>query len=103
VQLSCQTEEDIGTTSLKDRKLRGDIIEVYKLLTGKEQIDYKQFFRLAENHYGVRGHEKKLSKNSSRLDTRKFFFSQTVVNSWTSLPVEVVRQQFQECIRPLVS
>jgi len=45
------------------------MIEVYKLLTGKEQIDYKQFFRLAENHYGVRGH------------TRKLFFSQRVVNS----------------------
>ena len=49
----------IGITSLKDRRLRGDMIEVYKLLTGKEHINYKQFFRLAENHYGVRGHEKK--------------------------------------------
>ena len=48
----------IGITSLKDRRLRGDMIEVYKLLTGKEHINYKQFFRLAENHYGVRGHEK---------------------------------------------
>jgi len=53
----------IGITSLKDRRLRGDMIEVYKLLTGKEHINYKQFFRLAENHYGVRGHEKKLSKD----------------------------------------
>jgi len=70
----------IGIMSLKDRRLRGDMIEVYKLLMGKEQIDYiKQFFRLAENHYGVRGHEKKLSKDRSRLDTRKFFFSQRVV------------------------
>jgi len=45
--------DKIGITSLKNRRLRGDMIEVYKLLTGKEQIDYKQFFRLAENHYGV--------------------------------------------------
>jgi len=29
-------------TSLKDRRLRGDMIEVYKLLMGKEQIDYEQ-------------------------------------------------------------
>jgi len=98
--------EKIGITSLKDRRLRGDMIEVYKLLTGKEQIDYKQFFRLADNHYGVRGHNKKLSKDRSRLDTRKFFFSQRVVNSWNSLPAEVVNaesvntEQFQECIRP---
>jgi len=69
------------------------MIEVYKLLTGKEQIDYKQFYRLAENHYGVRGHEKKLSKDRSRLDTRKFFYSQRVVNSWNSLPAEVVNAE----------
>ena len=67
----------IGITSLKDRRLRGDMIEVYKLLMGKEQIglDYEQFFRLAENHYGIRGHEKRLTKVRSRLDTRKFFLS----------------------------
>ena len=81
----------IGITSLEDRRLRGDMIEVYKLLMGKEQIDYKQFFRLADNHYGVRKHEKKLSKDRSRLDTRKFFFSQRVVNSRNSLPAEVVQ------------
>ena len=55
--------------------------------------DYKQFFRLAENHNGVRGHEKKLSKDRSRLDTRKFFFSQRVVNNWNSLPAEVVNAE----------
>jgi len=36
---------------MKDRRLRGDMIEVYKLLMRKEQIDYEQFFRLTENHY----------------------------------------------------
>jgi len=69
------------------------MIEVYKLFTWKEHIDYKQFFRLAENHYGVRGHEKKLSKDRSKLDTRKFFFSQRVVNSWNSLPAEVMNAE----------
>ena len=34
------------------------MIEVYKLLMGKQTgLDYEQFFRLAENHYGIRGHE----------------------------------------------
>jgi len=84
---------EIGITSLKNRRLRGDITEVYKLSTGKEQIDYKQFFRLAENHYGVEGHEKKLNKDRSRLDTRKFFFSHRVVKSWNSLTVEVMNAE----------
>jgi len=34
----------IGITSLKERRARGDMIEVYKLLSGNEQIDYQQFF-----------------------------------------------------------
>jgi len=82
--------KQIGITSLKDRRLRGDMIEVYKLLTGKEKINYEQFFTLADKHYSLRGHDKKLVKERSRLDTRKFFFSQRVVNSWNSLPAEVV-------------
>ena len=77
--------KNIDITSLKDRRLRGYMIRVYKLLTGKEQIYYKQFFRLAEKHYRVRGHEKKLSKDRSRLHTRKCFFSQRVFNSWNGV------------------
>jgi len=56
----------IGITSLEERRLRGDMIEVYKLLTGKEQIDYRQFFNSADTPYGLRGHEKKLAKDRSR-------------------------------------
>jgi len=48
------------------------MIEVYKLLTGKEQIDRRQFFNSADTPYGLRGHEKKLAKDRSRLDSRKF-------------------------------
>ena len=66
------------------------MIEVYELLTGKEKIKYEQFFTLAEKYYSLRGHDKKLVKERSRLDTRKVFFSQRVVNSSNSLPAEVV-------------
>ena len=34
--------QTLGLTTLKDRRERGDMIEVYKLLMGREQIDYKQ-------------------------------------------------------------
>ena len=49
-------------------------------MTGKEQIDHRQFFNSADTLYGLRRHEKKLAKDRSRLDSRKFFFSQGVVN-----------------------
>ena len=38
----------------------------------------------------VRGREKILTKDGSRLDTRKYFFSQRVVSGWNSLPAEAV-------------
>jgi len=78
----------LGITSLKERRLSGSrSIEVYKLVSGKKHIDYTQFFKLAENHYGVRGHEKKLTKDKLRSDTRKYLQPESSRNS---LPAEVV-------------
>ena len=62
-------------------------------MSEKEHIDYTQFFKIAENHYGVRGLEKKLTKDRSRLDTRKYFFSQRVVNGSNSLSAEIVNAE----------
>jgi len=83
----------ICITSLEERRLRGDMIEVYKLLTEKEQIDHRQFFNSVDTPYGLRGHEKKLAKDRPRLDSRKFFFSQRVINGWNSLPAKVVNSE----------
>jgi len=58
----------LGLTFLKDRRERGDMIELYKILNGKEQTDSGQRFKLAENHYCLQGHEKKLTKERSRLE-----------------------------------
>ena len=75
--------------SLKFRRLRGDLIESYKLLTGKENVDYRQFFQLATTTQ-LRGHSLKLYHGKSRLQLRHNFFSQRVVSHWNSLPDHVV-------------
>jgi len=79
-----------GLTTLEMRRQRGDLIECYKILTGKENIDSHQLFHLSGNSHGLRGHSLKLSLNRSRLDLRKNFFSQSVISSWNSLPQHVV-------------
>jgi len=55
-----------------------------------ENVDSKTFFQLAESSQHTRGHGLKLYKRHCRLDSRKFFFSQRVVNSWNSLPQHIV-------------
>jgi hypothetical protein len=78
-----------GLTTLEDRRERGDMIEVFKTLRGINKIDESSLFQLANNSR-TRGHRFKLAKARSKLDIRKNFFSQRVVNSWNGLPESVV-------------
>jgi len=66
--------EALGLYSLQRRRLRGDLIEKYKILAGKENIDSSHLFQKA-NTTELRGHSLKLYKKRSRLDGRKHFFS----------------------------
>ena len=78
-----------------ERRQRVDLIEVYKILTGKEDIDSSRLFQLASQDLNLRGHHLKLYKNPCHLNVRKYYFSQRIVNSWNSLP-KSVREQLQE-------
>ena len=83
----------LGIPSLKDRRIRGDMIEVYKLMSGKEKVDHRQFFQISCSQYNLRGHNLKLLKKRSRLEVRKHFFSQRTVSVWNSLPKQVVNAE----------
>jgi ribosome-associated toxin RatA of RatAB toxin-antitoxin module len=74
------------------------LIQVFKLIKGIDNIDYKSFFQLAKNSR-TRGHKYKIIKASSRLDIRKYFFSQRVVNVWNELPVNVVEAESLNCFK----
>jgi len=76
--------------SLQRRRLRGDLIETYKILTDKEKIKSDQKFLKATTTELI-GHSLKLYKKSSRLELRKHSFSQKIVDHWKKLPDDVVR------------
>jgi len=60
----------LGLYSLQRRRLRGDLIETYKILTGKEKIKSDKLFQKATTTK-LREHSLKLYKKSSRLELRK--------------------------------
>ena len=80
----------LGLTTLRNRRLRGDLIETYKLLTNKEDIDSQQFFQLTEDPYQLRGNNRRTYKVRSRGEIRRNFFSQRVLDHWNNLPQEII-------------
>ena len=81
--------KELNMFSIKRRCLRGDMIQVYKIVSGEDDSLLHSMFKLDT----VRGHNKKLIKEHCRLDIRKYFFSQRVVNFWNRLPPEVVNSR----------
>jgi len=78
------------TTLKTSRRLRGDLIETYKIITGKECIDPQHLFTFANPPYGLQGHSLKLYKHTVRLNIRKNFFSQRIIDHWNKLNQYVV-------------
>ena len=70
------------------RRLRGDIIEVYKYLHGYYDVN-KPTFQPTTNG-NLRGNALKLQKTRFRLDTRGNYFSIRAVDHWNRLSDSVV-------------
>ena len=77
------------TDNTRTRRLRGDQIEVFKILNCYENIDYNIFFEIKQSKI-TRGHNFMLVKKQSRLDVRKFLFSQRTIIVWNKLSTECV-------------
>ena len=51
IEIRLATEDRLKTlnlTTLEDRRTRGDLIEVYKLIHGFENIDHTKFFHIID-------------------------------------------------------
>jgi len=77
-----------GTTG--NRRLRVDLIETYKVVTGKKKVQKKDFFIFSDTDYNLRGLCYKLATSCSRLDVRRNLFSECVEGPWNLLPAHIV-------------
>jgi hypothetical protein len=96
-----------GLTLLKDRRLRGDLIQTYKILNQVDDIPVNTFFKIAGENHGhatrhtvtvIPGEQSEESLNVSNMnlvkpqakhDFRKYSFSHRVVDPWNNLPSTV--------------
>ena len=79
----------LNLPTLKYRRIRGDMIEVFKIL--KQYYDASVVPHLERNSdTRTRGNSLKLKVVRCKYDVRKFSFCNRVVNLWNSLPDYVV-------------
>ena len=81
---------DLRLPSLTYRRLRGDLIEVYKIFNNfYDSITTGNL--LTSLHVGVtRGHKFKLTKVTTKSSSLQHFFSNRIINHWNSLPIAAV-------------
>ena len=81
-----ERRKKLGLMTLEERRERGDMIEVFKILKGLTKINPTEFWEVREARNGARL-VKELATNGRRQ--RQSFFSYRVVQQWNLLPSEI--------------
>ena len=83
---------------LSARRLRGDLIETYKLLNNFTDVPFERFFKKSSYLSTRCANSCKLEKPSftKGLQCRVNFFSYRVINAWNKLPEYPVRNRLRE-------
>ena len=91
-----ERRKKLGLMSLEQRRERGDLIEVFKILKGLTRIDPTKFWEVREARNGARL-VKELATNGRKL--RQSFFSYRVIQKWNLLPVELKTAPSLACFK----
>ena len=81
--------KELKLPSLAFRRLRGELIETYKMLKGFENVRKENFFKLDKNSV-TRNNGFKLVVKRFNTNVSSNYFTNKVINHWNSLPADVV-------------
>ncbi|XP_050692945.1 uncharacterized protein LOC126983856 [Eriocheir sinensis] len=93
--------KEMDLPTLEQRRERGDLIQIYRLLSKMEEVDNeKLLLREEPSSRNTRGHSKKLRKGRCSRDIKKYSFPQRNIEVWNRLSEEIVSaksvQSFKE-------
>ena len=80
---------ELNLFSLTKRRLRGKLIECFKIIKGFSKIEMENLFSFAPE-LPTRGNGLKLMGRRVNLDCTKYFFTNDIINKWNNLPESVV-------------
>ena len=80
--------KETGLYTLERRRLRGDMIEMFKIMKSKDKISADELFNRVDSDR-TRGHSLRLKKRVKTV-VMQGTFTQRVVNAWNGLPGQVV-------------
>ena len=90
-ELSGLTYEDrlrqLEIPTLERRRERGDLISIYRMVNGLEEVD-ENLLKLDVR--STRGHGRRLKKENCRRDIKKHSFPHRVVDKWNGLREDIV-------------
>ena len=81
--------EHLGLWTLEERRNQADLLEAFRMYKGWSTTSFDTLFTLS-TAVSSRGHSAKLMKNRRRLELRRHFFSERVVNRWNGLDQRVI-------------
>jgi len=81
--------KQLGLQRLEGRRMISDLIETFKIVNRKYDINPELFSQLDEGDR--RGHDHKLFKKRLRLNVRKYAFSNRVIDNWNLLFANCVK------------
>ena len=88
--------KELEMTSLEERRHQADMTMVYKVLTGKDQVDPTEWFTMAgEAARATRATADPLNikVKHGRLEVRQNFFTIRVTEQWNRVPRDIKNQK----------
>ena len=90
--------KELGLFSLSKRRLRGDLIEIFKMFRGLDNVNIHDYLNVDERNI-TRNNGYKIIGKHFRSEEAKHYFFNRVVNVWNSLPAQVVNSDTLETFK----